>query len=61
MPGQAYGAFEMAWSFTSLAMRRTEAAALERRLSDLVNQAYKLTPEEVALMWETAPPRTPQW
>jgi len=32
---------------------------LERRLSDLVNQAYGLTPEEVRLMWETAPPRMP--
>ncbi|MEJ7652621.1 MAG: hypothetical protein WKH64_04345 [Chloroflexia bacterium] len=41
--------------------RRTEADALERRLSDLVTDAYNLTPEEVALMWETAPPRTPQW
>jgi hypothetical protein len=33
--------------------------ALERRISDLVNEAYGLTPEEVALMWETAPPRMP--
>ena len=36
-----------------------EAQRLERRLSDLVNQAYGLTPEEVALMWATAPPRMP--
>ena len=36
-----------------------EALRLERRLSDLVNQAYGLTPEEVALMWSTAPPRMP--
>jgi hypothetical protein len=36
-----------------------EAARLERRLSDLVNAAYGLTPEEVRLMWETAPPRMP--
>lgn len=36
-----------------------EALALERRLSDLVNQAYSLTPEEVKLMWDTAPPRMP--
>jgi hypothetical protein len=28
-------------------------------VSDLVNEAYGLTPEEVALMWETAPPRMP--
>jgi hypothetical protein len=32
---------------------------LERRLSDAVNAAYGLTPEEVALMWRTAPPRMP--
>ena len=32
---------------------------LERTLSDLVNQAYGLTPEEVQLMWATAPPRMP--
>ena len=31
-----------------------EALQLERRLSDLVNEAYGLTPDEVALMWETA-------
>ena len=36
-----------------------EATTLERRLSDVVNEAYSLTPEEVALMWETAPPRMP--
>ena len=36
-----------------------EAAALERRLSDQVNTAYGLTPEDVALMWRTAPPRMP--
>jgi Eco57I restriction-modification methylase len=36
-----------------------EALALERKLSDLVNAAYGLTPEEVKLMWDTAPPRMP--
>ena len=36
-----------------------EALKLERTLSDLVNQAYGLTPEEIALMWDTAPPRMP--
>ena len=35
------------------------AERLERRLSDLGNVAYGLTPEEVALLWETAPPRMP--
>ncbi len=33
--------------------------ALERKISDLVNEAYGLTPEEVQLMWQTAPPRMP--
>ena len=36
-----------------------QTLALERQLSDLVNAAYGLTPEEVALMWATAPPRMP--
>lgn len=36
-----------------------DTLALERRLSDLVNAAYCLTPEEVQLMWDTAPPRMP--
>ena len=33
--------------------------SLERKLSDLVNAAYGITPDEVALMWRTAPPRMP--
>jgi hypothetical protein len=36
-----------------------EAERLEWRLSDLVNEAYSLTPDEVRLMWATAPPRMP--
>ena len=36
-----------------------EALGLERQLSDLVNEAYGLTPDEVSLLWETAPPRMP--
>ena len=36
-----------------------ETLKLERALSDLVNQAYGLTPAEIALMWKTAPPRMP--
>src|SRR4051812_28822728 len=36
-----------------------EARALEIQVSDLVNDAYGLTPDEVRLMWETAPPRMP--
>lgn len=39
--------------------RNAEILRLEYRLSDLVNQAYNLTPEEVDLMWRTAPPRMP--
>jgi len=39
--------------------RKAEVAILERKLSDLVNAAYGLTPEEVALLWATAPPRMP--
>jgi type I site-specific restriction endonuclease len=37
----------------------SETLDLERTLSDLVNQAYGLTPEEINLMWKTAPPRMP--
>jgi hypothetical protein len=37
----------------------TDALTLERALSDLVNQAYALTPAEIELMWQTAPPRMP--
>ncbi len=36
-----------------------EAQQLEHRLHDLINQAYGLTPEEVRLIWDTAPPRMP--
>ena len=38
---------------------RARIFALENQLSNLVNEAYGLTPEEVALMWRTAPPRMP--
>lgn len=39
--------------------RAIEAQQLEHQLSDLINQAYELTPEEIDLMWKTAPPRMP--
>ncbi|RZM83077.1 class I SAM-dependent DNA methyltransferase [Leptolyngbya iicbica LK] len=39
--------------------RRNAGLTLEHRISDLVNQAYGLTPEEIDLMWKTAPPRMP--
>ena len=39
--------------------RAAETLTLERNLSDLVNQAYALTPAVIALMWQTARPRMP--
>ena len=42
-----------------VARRLAEAVHHEQSLSDLVNAAYGLTPEEVALIWRTAPPRMP--
>jgi hypothetical protein len=38
---------------------RAEVARLEGCISDTVNAAYGLTPEEVALLWNSAPPRMP--
>jgi len=50
-----------AFADTAEPARAARAAALddERALSDIVNRAYGLTPEDVALMWCTAPPRMP--
>ncbi len=39
--------------------RAAEIQSLEHRLSDLINQAYGLTDEDIALLWKTAPPRMP--
>lgn len=39
--------------------KEAEALKLEHEISDLVNEAYGLTPDEIALMWQTAPPRMP--
>jgi hypothetical protein len=50
---------EHARSVGPLQTQAAEAVGLERRVSDLVNAAYGLTPDEVALLWATAPPRTP--
>ena len=36
-----------------------ETLKLERTLSDLVNQAYGLTPAEIELTWKTALSRMP--
>lgn len=54
-------AVRAAWQETVAPIRERLRAAerLERELSDLVNAAYGLTPDEVRLMWETAPPRMP--
>jgi hypothetical protein len=50
---------EHAQSVAPLRTLAREAETLERRVSDLVNAAFGLTPKEVALMWQTAPPRMP--
>ena len=39
--------------------RAAEIRALERRLSGLVNQAYRLSEDEIDLIRRTAPPRMP--
>jgi hypothetical protein len=44
---------------TPVQQRQAQALVLERRLADLVNQTYGLTPAEVELLWRTAPPRMP--
>ncbi len=44
---------------TPMQARAQEAQGIERRLADLVNAAYELTPEEIELLWATAPPRMP--
>lgn len=36
-----------------------ETMTLERTINNLVNRAYGLTEDEVAVLWETAPPRMP--
>lgn len=38
---------------------RASAHSDERALSDIVNRAYGLSREDIALMWRTAPPRMP--
>jgi hypothetical protein len=44
---------------TPVRARAAETLKLERTLSDLVNQAYGLTPAEIELLWQNAPPRMP--
>ena len=50
---------EHARTLAPLQALATEVREGERRIAELVNAAYGLTPEEVALMWQTAPPRMP--
>ncbi len=38
---------------------RSAALGYERTLSQIVNRAYGLTEDDIALMWRTAPPRMP--
>ncbi len=41
--------------------RTVRVRALEHALADLVNRAYRLTAEEIDLLWRTAPPRMPRY
>ncbi len=50
---------EYARSVAPLRAAAAEAQRLESRISELVNAAYGLTADEVALVWRTAPPRMP--
>ena len=50
---------EHAATIVPLQTLAAEARTLESHLSDLVNTAYGLTPDEIKLMWDTAPPRMP--
>jgi hypothetical protein len=43
----------------ALRTNRTEALCLERELDELILKVYKLTPDEIALLRRTAPPRSP--
>jgi len=44
---------------TPVQQRQGEAAILERDNTNLVNAAYGLTPQDIDLLWATAPPRMP--
>lgn len=43
----------------SLRANRIEALQLERQLDELILKIYKLTPDEITLLRQTAPPRSP--
>jgi hypothetical protein len=61
LSGAEIGAVRQEYTRTvePIARRLLEALQHERAISDLVNAAYGLTLEDVALMWRTAPPRMP--
>jgi hypothetical protein len=46
-------------SIIPLQTKASEALRLEQHVSEIVNAAYGLTPDDVRLLWETAPPRMP--
>jgi Eco57I restriction-modification methylase len=50
---------EHAASVAPLQTLECDAHGLERQVSDLVNEAFGLTLDDVRLMWDTAPPRMP--
>ncbi len=43
----------------ALRANRTDALRLERELDELILKVYKLTPDEIVLLRQTAPPRSP--
>jgi hypothetical protein len=43
----------------ALRSNRADALSLERELDELILKIYKLTPDEIALLRQTAPPRSP--
>lgn len=44
---------------SALRANRADALRLERELDELILKVYKLTPDEIALLRQTAPPRSP--
>ena len=44
---------------STLRANRTDALRLERELDELIMKVYKITPDEIALLHQTAPPRSP--
>ena len=59
IPGLKVLREEYARTLQPMRLLADQALKVEQQISDLVNQAYGLTPEEIDLMWKTAPPRMP--